>query len=141
MGGTTVPTEYIAYPDGYVRPSEYIAMPTIYTPGVMAVIEPNLPAVVEPNMPSVMAPTLPAAAPTLPEVVEPAPIAATPPVAKTPGNGLIQIETDPVKLNTVAQFTATAERHSPRRRRERQREVYVENEPLVQIETQHTPQG
>ena len=59
---------------------------------------------------------------------------------KTPGNGLIQIETDPIKLSTVAQFTATpAERHTPRRRRERQREVYVENEPLVQIETQHPP--
>ena len=58
------------------------------------------------------------------------------------GNGLIQIETDPIKLSTVAQFTPTpAERHAPRRRRERQREVYVENEPLVQIETHHTPQG
>jgi ribonuclease E len=99
------PTEYIAFPDGFAKPSEYIAMPTIFTP--------SLPAVVTP-----------------------------PPVAKTSGNGhgLVQIETDPVKLSTVAQVTATsAERHPPRRR-ERQREVYVENEPLVQIETQH-PQG
>lgn len=115
------PTEYIAYPDGFVKPSEYIAMPTIYTP--------SLPAVVTPGQPAIVASSLPA-------VVTPAP------VAKVSGNGhgLVQIETDPVKLGSVAQFTAPAsERHTPRRR-ERQREVYVENEPLVQIETQH-PQG
>ena len=107
------PTEYIAFPDGFVKPSEYIAMPTIFTPSLPAVVTPSLPAVVTPA-----------------------------PVAKTSGSGhgLVQIETDPVKLSTVAQVTATpAERHTPRRR-ERQREVYVENEPLVQIETQH-PQG
>ncbi|MBI3479026.1 MAG: Rne/Rng family ribonuclease [Nitrosomonadales bacterium] len=102
------PTEYVAYPDGYVKPSEYIAMPTTRLPVVAA---PNLPAVVP-----------------------------TYPVAKTSGHDLIQIETDPVKLSTVSHVTtATAERPTPRRR-ERQREVYVENEPLVQIETQH-PQG
>jgi ribonuclease E len=115
------PTEYIAYPDGFVKPSEYIAMPTIYTP--------SLPAVVMPSQPAIVAPSLPA-------VVTPAP------VAKMSGNGhgLVQIETDPVKLSSVAQITVpTSERHAPRRR-ERQREVYVENEPLVQIETQH-PQG
>jgi ribonuclease E len=137
MGTAPVPTEYIAYPDGYVRPSEYIAKPDIYTPGVMAVIEPNLPAVVEPTLPSVIATTLPSAA----AQTSSAEVAAPAPAAKTPASSLIQIETDPVKLNTVAQFTATTERHIPRRRRERQREVYVENEPLVQIETQHTPQG
>jgi ribonuclease E len=139
----TGPTEYIAYPDGFVRPSEYIAMPTIYTPSVMAVIEPTLPAVIEPALPSIMEPTMPAVvAPTPPAVEMPAPAAVAAPAAKTPGNGLVQIETDPIKLSTVAQFTATpAERHTPRRRRERQHEVYVENEPLVQIETQHTPQG
>ncbi len=107
------PTEYIAFPDGFVKPSEYIAMPTIFTPSLPAVVAPSLPAVVTPAH-----------------------------VAKTSGSGhgLVQIETDPVKLSTVAQVTATpAERHTPRRR-ERQREVYVENEPLVQIETQH-PQG
>ena len=106
------PTEYIAFPDGFVKPSEYIAMPTIFTASLPAIVAPNLPAVI--------------------------PV----PVVKTAGNvhGLVQIETDPVKLNTVAQVTATpAERHTPRRR-ERQREVYMENEPLVQIETQH-PQG
>ncbi len=100
---STGPTEYIAFPDGFVKPSEYIAMPTVFTP-------------------------------SLPAVVAPAP------VAKTSGGGLVQIETDQVKLGTVAQVAnAPAERNAPRRR-ERQREVYVENEPLVQIETQH-PQG
>src|ERR1039458_4124228 len=115
------PTEYIAFPDGFVKPSEYIAMPTIFTPSLPAVVAPSLPAVVTPSLPAGVTPAH---------------------VAKTSGSGhgLVQIETDPVKLSTVAQVTATpAERHTPRRR-ERQREVYVENEPLVQIETQH-PQG
>jgi len=118
------PTEYIAYPDGYVKPSEYIAMPTNYAPGLPAVIAPNLPAVLAASQPAVAT--------------------RAPAAAKTPGNGqsLVQIETDPIKLNTVAEVAATpAERNAPRRRRERQHEVYVENEPLVQIETQHTPQG
>jgi ribonuclease E len=121
------PTEYIAYPDGYVRPSEYIAMPTVYTPALPAVMEPTLPAVVAESLPAVMAPA-----------ATPAPAAAK---APDTGPSLVQIETDPIKLNTVVQVAATpAERHAPRRRA-RQREVYVENEPLVQIETQHTPQG
>lgn len=123
------PTEYIAYPDGYVRPSEHIAMPTVYAPSLPAVIEPTLPAVVAESLPAVVKPV---AAPV-----------ATPVAAKAPGNGsgLVQIETDPIKLNTVVQVATTpVERHAPRRR-VRQREVYVENEPLVQIETQNTPQG
>ncbi|MEO8342847.1 MAG: ribonuclease E/G, partial [Gallionella sp.] len=100
------PSEYIAYPEGFVQPSEYIAMPTAFTPSLSVV--PGIPAV------------------------------AAPPVAKTAANGLVQIETDPVKLSIVPQVgSASGERHTPRRR-ERQREVYVENEPLVQIETQHT---
>src|SRR5450759_586215 len=110
---SAAPTEYIAFPDGFVKPSEYIAMPAIFSPSLPAVVTPNLPAVVTPA-----------------------------PVAKTSGDGhgLLQIETDPVKLSTVAQVTATpAEKHTARRR-ERQREVFVENEPLVQIETQR-PQG
>jgi ribonuclease E len=125
------PTEYIAYPDGFARPSEYVAMPMVFT-------QSPPPAVIEPELPVIMAPTLPAVVtPALPAVAEPAPTAK-----KTPGSGLVQIETDPIKLSTVAEFIATpAERHAPRRRRERQREVYVENEPLVQIETQHPPQG
>ncbi len=106
------PTEYVAYPDGYVKPSEYIAMPTVITPSLPAIVAPSLPAV---------ATSFPAAMMSV-------------------GHDLIQIETDPVKLSTVAQVTtASAERPAPRRR-ERQREVYVENEPLEQVETQH-PQG
>jgi hypothetical protein len=103
------PTEYVAYPDGFVKPSEYIAMPTIVTPGLPAIVSPNLLAV-----------------------------AGSFPVAKmSVGHDLIQIETDPIKLSSVPQVTAaTAERRTPRRR-ERKHEVYVENEPLVQIETQH----
>jgi ribonuclease E len=130
---STGPTEYIAYPDGFVKPSEYIAMPAISAPSMPAVIEPALPAVIAPTLPAAMAPTqIVVAAPA-------APVAAAP-AAKTMAGNLVQIETDPIKLSTVAQFTATpAQRHAPRRR-ERQREVYVENEPLVQIETQH-PQG
>jgi len=142
----TVPTEYIAYPDGYPHPSEYIAMPEISRQSLPSVAEPALPAVIENDLPAIIIPTLPAvmepthvavATPVVPEV------AAAPPVAKTTRSDLIQIETDPIKLDNVAQFTASAaERHAPRRRRERQHEVYVENEPLVQIEThQHPPQG
>jgi ribonuclease E len=61
------------------------------------------------------------------------------PVAATSGSSLIQIETDPVKLSTVAELTPAvyADQPAASRRRTRQREVYVENEPLVQIETQH----
>ena len=126
---SVTPTEYIAYPEGFVRPSEYIAMPTVFTSSLPAVVEPNLPAVVIPDLPAVVEPSMPA-------VVKPAPIAT---IASS-GPSLIQIETDPVKLSTVAHVAATsAERHTPRRR-ERQREVFVENEPLEQIETQH-PQG
>lgn len=141
----TAPTEYIAYPDGYIQPSEYIALPTEHAPAVPAILEPNLPAVVTQTAPA-------AVATSLPSLLQPAPVATAatpvetraPAAAKTPGNGqsLVQIETDPVKANSTVQVSATpAERHTPRRRRERQHEVYVENEPLVQIETQHTPQG
>ena len=61
------------------------------------------------------------------------------PVAAISGSSLIQIETDPVKLSTVAALTPAVYTDQPAapRRRTRQREVYVENEPLVQIETQH----
>jgi len=139
--GNTAPAEYIAYPDGYVRPSEYIAMPTDYAPAVPAVVEPNLPAVVTPTPPVAVATSLPPVVTTSPAAT---PVEThAPAAAKTPGNGqsLVQIETDPIKLNTVDQSSATpTERHTPRRRRERQHEVYVENEPLVQIETQ-PPQG
>jgi len=115
------PTEYIAFPEGFVRPTEYVAMPTI------------IPA----QAPSSQAAAAPvsASAPT----AKPATATATPPavaISKSESD-LIQIETDRVKLVDAPQITtAQTERHAPRRR-ERQREIYVENEPLMQIETQH----
>ena len=48
---------------------------------------------------------------------------------------LIQIETDPSKTQAVASI-GNAEKSTPRRR-VRKHEVYVESEPLVQIETRH----
>ena len=58
-------------------------------------------------------------------------------VAAPAANSLTQIETDPHKVAKIAYSTPThPQSHAPRRR-ERKREVYVENEPLVQIETQH----
>ncbi|MGA7595227.1 MAG: hypothetical protein WCA64_08520, partial [Gallionella sp.] len=145
------PTEYIAYPDGFVRPSEYIAMPAVYTPSMPAVLAPTMPAVIEANLPQVVPENLPAIASPPPVAIQPqvaapapAPVQSSPPVqssASVAAPGLIQIETDPIKLETVPEYPAGAsERHAPRRRH-RQREVYVENEPLVQIETQHTQQG
>jgi ribonuclease E len=122
-----MPTEYVAYPDGYVKPSEYIAMPTNLISSQKSVAS-ALPAVIVSTLPAVVAPSLPAVVPST--------------VAKTSGNshGLIQIETDPIKVSTETQVPAMpVARHTPRRR-ERQREVFVENEPLVQVETQH-PQG
>ena len=99
---TVTPTEYVAYPEGFVRPSEYIAMPAIFTP-------------------------------SLPAVVVPTPVAT---IASS-GPSLIQIETDPGKLQTIASIPAAyTDKPAAPRRRTRQREVYVENEPLVQIETQ-----
>ncbi|MDP2144432.1 MAG: Rne/Rng family ribonuclease [Gallionella sp.] len=103
------PTEYVAYPAGYVpplKPTEYIAYPANYAP---------------PAQPK------PVAAP------RPAAIAA--PAAAD--QGLVQIETDPNKFSAVTE-AAPAGNQPVNRRRQRQREVYVENEPLVQIETQNT---
>jgi ribonuclease E len=115
------PSEYIAYPEGFVRPSEYIAMPTISTQQIVEVLEPTVP-VTPPSMAAV--------------------VVSTAPVPATSGNGLVQIETDPVKLSTVAEYISSSHTAQPSapRRRTRQREVYVESEPLVQIETQR-PQG
>lgn len=107
------PTEYIAFPEGFDKPSEYIAMPSLTASPVIASL-------------GAIAKGLPASVP------------------KISVNGqdlvrqdLIQIETDPIKLSTVGKSTAAPEKHTPRRR-ERQREVYVESEPLVQIETEHS---
>ncbi len=105
------PSEYVAYPDGYVKPAatepkrtptEYIAYPTTDA-------RPQRPA-------DAVAPQLSPA-----------------------GNdsGLIQIETRPEKLGTSTEPTPVTERQP--RRRQRTREVYVENESLVQVETQNPP--
>ncbi len=56
-------------------------------------------------------------------------------------SGLVQIETAPSKLAAVAASPTEVAQQPATRRRPRPREVYsMENsEPLVQIETQHTP--
>jgi ribonuclease E len=90
------PTEYIAVPEGYVYPSEYVAMPTAS-----------------------------------------AVIAAPAPIKASSNSNLIQIETDPSKAQAVASMSANYTDKPATRRRTRQREVYVESEPLVQIETHH----
>jgi len=106
---TLTPTEYIAVPDGFVYPSEYVAMPV--TPAAQRFE--TLPA----------APTV-----VVTPVVTPANIPS--------GEGLTQIETAPEKISTAANFAQTdTERHAPRRRT-RQHEVYVESVPLEQVETQ-----
>jgi len=94
-----------------LKPSEYVAYPQGWTP---------------PLKPSeyIAMPSPPAQA-----VAEKAAVPALP-----AGEGLIQIETDPGKFNAVADTPAEP---PVQRRRNRPREVYVENEPLVQIETQH----
>lgn len=91
------PTEYIAVPEGYVYPSEYVAMPTA----------------------SINAAAAPA------------------PIKASSNSNLIQIETDPSKAQAVASMSANYTDKPATRRRTRQREVYVESEPLVQIETHH----
>jgi len=114
---TVKPSEYVAYPEGFARPSEYIAMPEIAPQhSVVAVV-------------STKAQHSAAAAKYTAQI-------------SLAGSGLIQIETDPVKLSTVAAHIPSdfTEQPAGPRRRTRHREVYVENEPLVQIETQR-PQG
>jgi ribonuclease E len=116
------PSEYIAYPEGFVRPSEYIAMPTISPPRTVEAEVPTAPVTPQPSVAAV--------------------VESAASVPSTSGSGLIQIETDPVKLSTVAEYISSSNPAQPTapRRRTRQREVYVESEPLVQIETQR-PQG
>jgi len=116
------PSEYLACPEGFVRPSEYIAMPKIAPQQTVKIEVSTVPVALQPSEPPVEKSATPA--------------------PSTSGNGLIQIETDPVKLSTAAEYISSS--HTPHpsapRRRTRQREVYVESEPLVQIETQR-PQG
>ncbi|MBI1888243.1 MAG: Rne/Rng family ribonuclease [Nitrosomonadales bacterium] len=117
------PSEYIAYPAGYeppLKPIEYIAYPEVPPAAepVSAVSQPVVEAV--------------------PAEVESAAVVAqpvAPVVSAATGEGLIQIETDPAKFSAVAQAPVSSQAPAPRRR-QRPREVYVENEPLVQIETQ-----
>jgi ribonuclease E len=108
------PSEYIAYPEKRVRPSEYIAMPEIRT-------NPVAPASTR-------------------QAESTAPSQVSPPAVTISETSLIQIETDPVKLSMVASTqTLQNDETTPKpRRRARQREVYVESGPLVQIET-HRP--
>jgi ribonuclease E len=84
----------------------------------------------------------PAPAPSITVAPAPAPVQASLPIADNApiAGGLVQIETAPSKLAAVAAPVETAQQ-SATRRRPRPREVYsMENsEPLVQIETQHTP--
>lgn len=62
----------------------------------------------------------------------PAPVAV---IARS-GESLIQIETDPGRFSSAATIASDNTEQRAPRRRTRQHEVYVENEPLVQIETQ-----
>ena len=117
------PSEYIAYPAGYeppLKPTEYIAYPEVPSAAepVSAVSQPVVEAV--------------------PAEVESAAVVAqpvAPVVSAATGEGLIQIETDPAKFGAVAQAPVSSQAPAPRRR-QRPREVYVENEPRVKIETQ-----
>ena len=101
------PSEYIAYPAGHMPPQK---------------------------------PSEDIAYPEAPLPAEPAsavaqPVMVTISAATTSGEELIQIETDPAKFSAVIQAPTGSQASAPRRR-QRSREVYVENEPLVQIETQ-----
>ena len=101
------------------KPSEYIAYPEGWTPPVT--------------------PSEYIAIPTTAMQQDVAAVAAneiTAPVAASSGEGLVQIETDPGKLQPIANIPAGYADKPATRRRTRQHEVYVENEPLMQVETQ-----
>jgi hypothetical protein len=53
------------------------------------------------------------------------------------GSSLIQVETNPDKLLVIASSIPNHDERPVARRRPRPREIYVESEPLVQIETRH----
>ncbi|OIO82981.1 MAG: hypothetical protein AUJ88_00790 [Gallionellaceae bacterium CG1_02_56_997] len=99
-----------------VRPTEYVALPSNY-------VQPA--ALAESRV--VTAEPVPAA---------PTQALATPAQVQVNTSALVQIETQPGKIvntdNAVFETTPQLVR-----RRSRPREVYVENEPLVQIETQN----
>lgn len=102
-----------------LKPSEYIAYPKGWTP-----------------------PVTPSEDITVPTTATQQDVAAvvvreiTAPVAASSGESLVQIETDQGKLQAVANIPAGYADKPATRRRTRQHEVYVENEPLEQVETQ-----
>ncbi|MCX7193097.1 MAG: Rne/Rng family ribonuclease [Proteobacteria bacterium] len=126
-----------------VRPTEYVAMPSnmmtaepVATVATVAVVTPAPAAEAAPVAVVTPAPAIEAAPVT---ELAPAPVApvveAKPAVVPVPAETLVQIETAASK---VAVVTENTERPQPViRRRARQLEVYVESEPLVQIETQN----
>ena len=125
------PSEYIAYPEGYVPPAK---------PAEPVAVPPAKPA--EPVAVPLAEPVEPVAMPTVQQELMPAmpnipPATATLATIAGSGEGLFQIETDPGKLNAVVNVEPANPTPPTNRRRTRQREVYVENEPLMQVETQH----
>ncbi|HEU0219967.1 MAG TPA: Rne/Rng family ribonuclease [Gallionella sp.] len=100
------PSEYVAYPEGWTPP----VTPSEYIAIPTTATQSDVVAAVASEM--------------------------TAPVAASGGEGLIQIETDPGKLQAIANIPVGYTDEPVTRRRTRQREVYVENEPLVQVETQ-----
>jgi ribonuclease E len=100
------PSEYVAYPEGWTPP----VTPSEYIAMPTTAKQQDVAAVVVRQI--------------------------TAPVAASSGEGLVQIETDPGKLQAIANIPAGYADKPATRRRTRQHEVYVENEPLEQIETQ-----
>ncbi len=112
-----------------LKPTEYIAMPTAVADVAKPVAATKPVAAVEPV----------AVEPVAVEPVAVEPVAVKPAVmpalqAQLEIEGLVQIETAPEKIAIVLDNPPKPQ--PANRRRTRQLEVYVENEPLVQIETQ-----
>jgi ribonuclease E len=114
------------------KPSEYVALPkSMREAAALAAAQQALQPVVEVNEVAVVEVT---------PVVEATPVVEMPqvltqPDVVVPPSTLVQIETDLSKANPVP--SAQHNQPATTRRRARQREVYVESEPLVQIETHH----
>ncbi len=99
------------------------------------VATPNRPARVKPTEYIAMPVNMIAAKAAAVEVVAAAPIETR---KQAVADGLVQIETVASKVVAAAVDATTSRPQPVNRRRTRPLEVYVENEPLVQIETQHT---
>jgi ribonuclease E len=138
--GPRKPTEYVAMPSNYVAPEAAVSVIAVETAPVVAAPA-AAPAVAAE---AVVAAIQTEAVATTPAASEAAVVVATIPVAApevaapvikiaTPAGELVQIETAPHKVAPVE----TKQPAQPvNRRRTRQLEVYVENEPLEQVETQ-----